>query len=69
MKANPTLSVIALSIMAWFSAFARGEEKPAKMLDEFPQGQMAAVVTETVEEIVFAMRQPGKDGHWYANFS
>ena len=22
-----------------------------------------------VEEIVFAMRQPGKDGHWYANFS
>lgn len=21
-----------------------------------------------VEEIVFAMRQPGKDGHWYANF-
>ncbi len=22
-----------------------------------------------VEEIVFAVRQPGKDGHWYANFS
>ena len=22
-----------------------------------------------VEEIVFALRQPGKDGHWYANFS
>ncbi|MFO7901440.1 MAG: discoidin domain-containing protein, partial [Pirellulaceae bacterium] len=22
-----------------------------------------------VDEIIFAMRQPGKDGHWYANFS
>lgn len=22
-----------------------------------------------VEEIVFALRQPGKDGHWYANFA
>jgi len=22
-----------------------------------------------VEEVIFAMRQPGKDGHWYANFS
>ncbi|MBI3119748.1 MAG: hypothetical protein HYZ00_13725, partial [Candidatus Hydrogenedentes bacterium] len=22
-----------------------------------------------VEEIVFAVRKPGKDGHWYANFS
>ena len=22
-----------------------------------------------VEEIIFALRQPGKDGHWYANFS
>jgi len=22
-----------------------------------------------VEEIIFAVRQPGKDGHWYANFS
>ena len=21
-----------------------------------------------IQEIVFAMRQPGKDGHWYANF-
>jgi hypothetical protein len=31
---------------------------------------IAAAATEHgVEEIVFAVRQPGKDGHWYANFS
>ena len=29
----------------------------------------AAVAEYGVEEIVFAVRQPGKDGHWYANFS
>jgi len=28
-----------------------------------------ALVNYGVEEIVFALRQPGKDGHWYANFS
>ena len=28
-----------------------------------------ALVDYGVEEIVFALRQPGKDGHWYANFS
>ena len=28
-----------------------------------------ALAEHGVEEIVFAVRQPGKDGHWYANFS
>jgi len=28
----------------------------------------AAVAQLGVEEIVFALRQPGRDGHWYANF-
>lgn len=33
-------------------------------------GDMLAQLKEAgVEEIVFALRQPGKDGHWYANFS
>ena len=34
------------------------------LLAEFRQGPMAGV-----DEIVFALRQRGKDGHWYANFS
>jgi hypothetical protein len=46
------------------------EEKPAKkppapnLLKDFRAGPM-----EGVEEIVFACRQSGPDGHWYANFS
>ena len=33
-------------------------------------GHLAGVPAEYgFEEIVFALRQPGKDGHWYANFS
>ena len=32
--------------------------------------RLANVVADyDVQEIVFALRQPGKDGHWYANFS
>ena len=30
---------------------------------------LQVVAEHGVEEIVFALRQPGKDGHWYANFS
>jgi hypothetical protein len=31
--------------------------------------RLANLVTQQgVQEIVFALRQPGKDGHWYANF-
>ncbi len=29
---------------------------------------LARIQESDVEEIVFAVRQPGKDGHWYANF-
>ena len=35
-----------------------------ELLAEFLAGPMTGV-----EEIVFAVRNPGKDGHWYANFS
>ncbi len=34
------------------------------LLDQFVTGPMKGV-----DGIVFAVRQPGKDGHWYANFS
>ena len=36
---------------------------PRSLLAEFRKGPMS-----DVEEIVFAVRQRGKDGHWYANF-
>ncbi|MCX5655811.1 MAG: hypothetical protein NTY65_14325, partial [Planctomycetota bacterium] len=42
--------------------FARGF-RPNEMLSKFLQGPMAGV-----EEIVFAVRGLGGDGHWYANF-
>ena len=49
----------------------RSERAPLKigppadpdLLSQFRNGPMAGV-----DEIVFAARQPGKDGHWYANF-
>lgn len=38
-------------------------------LEAKEQAENLARVRESgVEEIVFAVRQPGKDGHWYANF-
>ena len=46
----------------------RAVESPAKnvspgLLEKFRDGAMAGV-----DEIIFAARQRGKDGHWYANF-
>ena len=41
-----------------------GDVPAGAMLAEFRNGPMAPV-----DEIVFALRQRGKDGHWYANFS
>jgi hydrazine synthase alpha subunit-like protein len=42
---------------------AYGDSSKAELLSEFLAGPM-----QDVEEIVFACRQPGPDGHWYANF-
>ena len=46
---------------------AKPKQPPAEpvthLLSDFRRGPMAGV-----DEIVFAVRQPGKDGHWYANF-
>ncbi len=38
-------------------------ESGPHLLTRFQKGSMSGV-----DEIVFAVRQPGKDGHWYANF-
>jgi len=48
-------------------------DKVARKAAQQAQAKANAGVAERlaehgVEEIVFALRQPGKDGHWYANF-
>ena len=38
-----------------------GAPQPPDLLGAFAEGPMAGI-----EEIVFAVRKPGLDGHWYA---
>ncbi len=59
---------VLLIIAALQPARAEDRAKPKAapspdLLAAFRTGPMAGV-----EEIIFAVRQPGKDGHWYANF-
>jgi hypothetical protein len=54
------VATLALSLVASKSLASEGESpNAAETLDSLPAG---------LEEIVFSIRQPGKDGHWYANF-
>jgi len=60
----------ALLLLGLVPAAVAAESKPSpespsqpQLLAAFLDGPMAGV-----DEIVFAVRQPGKDGHWYANF-
>jgi len=65
-------SALSMLFSAAFLAqqnFSQALETPAKnvspsLLEKFRSGAMAGV-----DEIIFAARQPGKDPHWYANFS
>jgi hypothetical protein len=63
-------TVVVASLLGCFPVATAGaaeaqETFPADgMLAEFRKGPMAGV-----DEIIFAVRQRGKDGHWYANFS
>jgi len=54
-------------------AVAKGKKRLAedRRKAEIEAGRRLANVASEfdVQEIVFALRQPGKDGHWYANFS
>ncbi|HJN12406.1 MAG TPA: discoidin domain-containing protein [Pirellulaceae bacterium] len=45
------------------------EANRRRAADEARVRTSKALSEQGVSEIVFAMRQPGKDGHWYANFS
>jgi hypothetical protein len=47
----------------------RAEREQAERQREARQALAAAWDEHGVDEIVLAVRQPGKDGHWYANFS
>lgn len=55
------------------AALAAGRQRAAEAQRERERAAREAIATAAlehgVEEIVFAVRQPGKDGHWYANFS
>lgn len=55
-----TLTVLSLSLSTVFAQETTSPELLAQAL----KGPLA-----DTEEIVFALRKPGKDGHWYANFS
>ena len=62
-------STILLLLTTTFAAAAVAAPRPARrqspeLLDEALGGAMKGV-----EEIVFAERHNGRDGHWYANFS
>lgn len=46
----------------------KAEEARRKADAEAMSPVLASLKEQGVEEIVFALRQPGKDGHWYANF-
>ncbi|MBI4583049.1 MAG: PD40 domain-containing protein [Planctomycetes bacterium] len=64
--AGALAGVVAIVFFNFEVAGARGETPPpseAKLLPAALAGPLAGV-----EDIVFAVRQPGKDGHWYANF-
>ncbi|MBL7219521.1 MAG: PD40 domain-containing protein [Phycisphaerae bacterium] len=58
-----SLVILALCLATGFSpSTSAGEEKSSRPLSE----RIGAL---GFDEIVFTIRQPGRDGHWYANFS
>jgi hypothetical protein len=69
MQRVKTTAAILFALVATQAGFAETEEsaevpESITVLEQALAGPLAAT-----EEIVFALRQPGKDGHWYANFS
>jgi len=48
--------------------YARRAEVLRRLEAEEQARNLARIQESGVEDIVFAVRQPGKDGHWYANF-
>ena len=50
---------------------ARRRPRPMPAVQESPEllAELLAGAMKGIEEIVFAVRNPGVDGHWYANFA
>jgi len=48
--------------------YAERAETLERLEAEQQAKNLARIVESGVEEVIFAVRQPGKDGHWYANF-
>ena len=61
--ASAVLSLVLAASGAFGAKPAAVTPPEPDLLTDFLEGPMA-----DVDEIVFAIRQPGKDGHWYANF-
>ena len=62
-NAHLLLVLLAWSVLAFGGSPAVGAQSDEDLLSEFRDGPLSGV-----DEIVFAVRQRGKDGHWYANF-
>ena len=59
-----SLRLLVAVVAVFPCALSRAQGKsPSPMLDRLLGGSMAGV-----EEVVFAVRSMGRDGHWYANF-
>ncbi|MCA9417013.1 MAG: hypothetical protein KC917_12110, partial [Candidatus Omnitrophica bacterium] len=61
--------LILLTLLS--SAPARAEGPPTNLspyIWDISQGGEWADTVSNIDEIVFTVRKPGKDGHWYANF-
>ena len=67
-------SLLASTLLpAWLAtAVAMGAESPLPVGQtanaQAPRRLRQRLAEQGVEEIIFALRQPGKDPHWYANF-
>ena len=65
MKYPVITTTLALVLFTSLVSASLAEEETKERLDQLK----ARLAKCDFEEIVFATRQPGKDGHWYANFS
>jgi hypothetical protein len=57
------LAILAIFLTCVATVLADGKDAPSKVTP------LASRIAEQSPQLVFAVRQPGKDQHWYANFS
>lgn len=71
LRAGDNTLAIRLEKQSWilYDYVALRTEKQPLPIQPPPQRPLAGDVRDHCREIIFAVRQPGTDGHWYANFS